>query len=163
MRTYECVVVFDGHISEDQYKVEQERVSQVISKRGGEIVRLDPWGKRRLAYEISRRVEGYYTVFYFTCGESKDLLKELERHCLIEESILRHTICLEVKSEFAKARAEQLEKAGAGEITPLEETEDTENPAEESAAVEESEDDAAMEEPGEESAGDAPASDLALE
>jgi len=112
---YECVIIFDGLLTEDDVKVLQDRVQEVITKNGGEVSRVDPWGKRHLAYEIKRCREGYYTVFYFSTNAGLKVIQELDRFCRIEEKILRHTINHEVKLKPVEAKVPSGEAGGQGE------------------------------------------------
>jgi small subunit ribosomal protein S6 len=102
MPKYESVVVFDNLLSEEDVKSLQDRIRDIIQKEGGEVTRVDSWGKKRLAFDIKKRREGYYTLFYFTTKEASKALSELDRFCRIEEKVLRHMICHEVPYQYAK-------------------------------------------------------------
>jgi small subunit ribosomal protein S6 len=105
VNNYECVVIFDGLLSEEETKVQQERVQEVITKNGGEVTRVDVWGKRHLTYEIKKRREGFYIVVYFNTTK-KIVLQELDRFCRIDEKVIRHMICHEIKSKTAPVSPE---------------------------------------------------------
>lgn len=64
MRQYETMVIIDAMISDDAIKAEIETIAAAITK-GGEIVRRDDWGKRKLAYSINKRQHGFYVIFYY--------------------------------------------------------------------------------------------------
>lgn len=64
MRQYETMVIIDAMISDDAIKAEIETIAANITK-GGEIVRRDDWGKRKLAYSINKRQHGFYVIFYY--------------------------------------------------------------------------------------------------
>jgi small subunit ribosomal protein S6 len=79
---------------------EEEAINAVISKfenliqnNGGNIEKIDRWGKKRLAYEIEDFAEGFYTIFYFT-GEPA-VVAELDRVMKITDEILKHMIIKE--------------------------------------------------------------------
>ena len=129
MSNYECVVIFDGLLTEDDIKALQDRVQEVITKNGGEVSRIDPWGKRHLAYEIKRCREGYYTVFYFSTNAGLKVIQELDRFCRIEEKVLRHTINHEIKVKPVEAKAPSVEAGVQGEADKVKEA-----PAEEISA-----------------------------
>ena len=126
MKKYECVIVFDGLLSDEELKSLQERAEAIINSAGSEITAVHPWGKQRLAYEINKRTEGYYILYYFTAPDPAQVLPELERFCRIEEKILRHLVCHEVPSQFSKIMAEEKKKASevekkeTGEEAPAE-------------------------------------------
>jgi small subunit ribosomal protein S6 len=62
LRHYEVVVIFQVGLEEEQMRTVLDRVSAVISEQGGAVDRIDRWGRRRFAYEIEHRWEGYYVV-----------------------------------------------------------------------------------------------------
>jgi len=99
---YECVIVFDGLLPDEEIKAQQEKIQEIIIKDGGQINRIDVWGKKHLCFEIKHRREGFYTVFYFSAPKGAKLLKELDYSCRIEEKILRHMICHEIKTKTAE-------------------------------------------------------------
>ena len=68
-----------------------ENVKGII-ENGGNLIHLDVWGKRRLAYPIQKRTEGYYAVFVFECEPS--FVAEVNQALRVIEAILRHMIVL---------------------------------------------------------------------
>ncbi|GIO11974.1 30S ribosomal protein S6 [Cohnella xylanilytica] len=93
MRNYELMYII-------RPDVEQETVQAVVEKfqgiivNGGEIVKHDVLGKRRLAYEINKHREGTYVLVQFTA--SSDVVNELERVLKITDEVIRHMIVREV-------------------------------------------------------------------
>jgi small subunit ribosomal protein S6 len=67
-----------------------ERINKVISADGGEIGRLDRWGRKRFAYEIDRKTEGYYAVLRFTAEPTAQT--ELDRVLKLADEVIRHKI-----------------------------------------------------------------------
>ena len=65
MRQYETMVIIDAMISDDAINAEVENIGSMITTDGGEILRRDDWGKRKLAYSINKRQHGYYVIFYY--------------------------------------------------------------------------------------------------
>ena len=90
MNQYEVMYVIDAAL-EDSARIELiDRFSDLVKKNGGEIDRVDEWGKRRLAYAINYKTEGYYVLMYIKAPA--DLPKELERNFQINDKILRSLI-----------------------------------------------------------------------
>ena len=90
MNQYEVMYVIDPAL-EDGARVELiNRFSDLVKKNGGEIDRVDEWGKRRLAYAINYKTEGYYVLMYIKAPS--ELPKELERNFQISDKILRSLI-----------------------------------------------------------------------
>ena len=100
MRSYECAVIFVPDSSEETLKSQSSRYVQLIADGGGEMTRLETWGKRRMAYEIEHHSEGFYYFFKFRGKD--EVLTELQRQMRIDEGILRHMI---IRDERAKGDA----------------------------------------------------------
>ena len=90
MNQYEVMYVIDAAL-EDSARVELiNRFSELVKKNGGEIDRVDEWGKRRLAYAINYKTEGYYVLMYVKAPS--EMPKELERNFQINDKILRSLV-----------------------------------------------------------------------
>ena len=90
MNQYEVMYVIDAAL-EDSARIELiDRFSDLVKKNGGEIDRVDEWGKRRLAYAINYKTEGYYVLMYIKAPT--DLPKELERNFQINDKVLRSLV-----------------------------------------------------------------------
>jgi len=90
MVKYEGVFILKPNMEEEENKSQIERVKSIIEDNGGKIDNIDEWGQRRLAYEIKKNKEGYYTIINFQA--ETDLIKELDRTSKINENIIRHMI-----------------------------------------------------------------------
>ena len=87
--SYETIFIIDASLEEDSIKALTEKFTALISKNGT-IDSVDEWGKRRLAYEIDDKTEGYYVLVNFKADG--DFPKELDRKFRITEGILRTII-----------------------------------------------------------------------
>lgn len=90
MRNYEVLYVLRPDLSEEAVQANKEKVNSLITNNGGEIVKVEDMGKRRLAYEIQNFKEGIYTVVYFK--GNNDTVKELDRVIRITEDVIRYLI-----------------------------------------------------------------------
>jgi len=90
LREYELMYLLGPELPEDELTAATERVSSLITNRGGEITKVDTWGRRRLAYPIRRHLDGYYTVLRFNL--EPNLTAELDRSLRLNEQVLRHII-----------------------------------------------------------------------
>ncbi len=86
IKQYETVVVVDAMIPEESVASEFAAVSKLIESKG-KIIRMDRWGKKRLAYIIKKRSHGEFAAFYYEADS--DLPAELEKRFRINENILR--------------------------------------------------------------------------
>lgn len=93
MRKYETIFVAHPSLDEEAVKALIEKFKGVIEKENGTIDNVDFWGKRKLAYEIAKVNEGYYTLINFTANT--ELPKELDRVFGITDGIIRHIIVKE--------------------------------------------------------------------
>lgn len=94
MRKYETIFILHPSLDEEAVKANVEKIKGVIEDGGGSIDNVNLWGKRKLAYEIAKVNEGYYTLINFSA--EPELPKELDRIFRITDSVIRHII---VKSE----------------------------------------------------------------
>lgn len=95
MRKYETIFILHPSLDEEAVKANVEKFKGVIENGGGVVDNVDFWGKRKLAYEISKVNEGYYTLVNFTANT--DLPKELDRNFRISDNVIRHIIVKEEK------------------------------------------------------------------
>jgi small subunit ribosomal protein S6 len=90
MREYELMCVLDPELDESTQEQQTERLRTLISNRRGEIVNVEPWGRRRLAYPIGAFRDGYYVVTRFKMPPEES--GTLERNLGLNESIIRHLV-----------------------------------------------------------------------
>ena len=90
MRRYELMLVIRPDVPDDKSQAIIDRVTRQITAGGGQIVKVAPWGRRRLAYPIDRFREGSYHIVLFAAPA--DLLAELEHSLLITEEVIRHLL-----------------------------------------------------------------------
>ena len=105
MNRYEMIYIIDTGLEDSARKELVEKVSALIVNNGGEIEKVDEtWGKRRLAYAIDYKTEGWYVLVNFKAPA--DLPRELERNLQINENVLRYLVVkLEEKRSAVKPRA----------------------------------------------------------
>ena len=90
MRNYECMFILKPDMEEEALQQAIDRYSAIVTDGQGEIVSIDKWGKRRLAYEIKDLFEGYYVLMNFKSEPA--VVKELDRVMKIAEYMLRFMI-----------------------------------------------------------------------
>ncbi len=96
---YETIFIVDASLAEDQITALVEKFKSLISD-AGEIESVDEWGKRRLAYPIDDKTEGYYVLINFS--SKPEFPAELERIYNITDGILRQIV---IKKEDKKKRS----------------------------------------------------------
>ncbi len=90
MNKYELAVVLKPSLDEEALKAEFESIKEIIERFGGTIEKVDDWGKRRLAYEIQKVNEGFYS--FITFDSNSDTPNEIESRMRIKENVLRYLV-----------------------------------------------------------------------
>jgi small subunit ribosomal protein S6 len=120
MRRYELMLVLRPDSPEDRIQTTLDRTTRTITGSGGQIVKVSPWGRRRLAYPIDRYREGsYYLVLFDSPAE---VIIELERGLLITEDVMRHLVT-RVERPATARRAAQPAPGAEAELPPPDEEE----------------------------------------
>jgi small subunit ribosomal protein S6 len=141
MRRYELMLVLRPDVADDRAQAVIDRTTRQISAGGGQIVKVAPWGRRRLAYQIDRYREGSYHIILFE--SPAEAIVEMERSLLITEEVLRHLVT-RVERPLKAARRD-----GAGDEdvveddTGLPSAEDEEDEYDDTERIDESESEAA--------------------
>lgn len=90
MNKYEVVYIIDPAVEEDARKELIAKFNALIADNGGTVDKVEEWGKRRLAYAIDYKTEGYYVLVNFQA--EAELPKELERNLQISDSVIRYQV-----------------------------------------------------------------------
>lgn len=90
MNKYEVVYIIDPAVEEEARKELIAKYNDLIANNGGSVDKVEEWGKRRLAYAIDYKTEGYYVLVNFQA--ESELPKELERNLQISDSIIRYQV-----------------------------------------------------------------------
>jgi small subunit ribosomal protein S6 len=77
-------------LDEEQVESTIGRFRTIIERTGGEAGEVNHWGRRKLAYEIDHRTDGFYAVIEFTAGDRT--LTELKRILRVSDDVLRHMV-----------------------------------------------------------------------
>ena len=102
MKPYELLLIITPDHDENEAEALTDQVKGII-ENGGTLVKLDPWGKKRLAYPIRKRSEGYYVLYIFESAPS--FVAELNQALHVIEAILRYMI-VQYEDDIDKLKAE---------------------------------------------------------
>ena len=105
MRRYELMLVIRPDVADDRSQAVIDRTTRQIVAAGGQIIKVAPWGRRRLAYPIDRYREGSYHIVLFQAPG--DALAELEHGLLITEEVLRHLVTRDERPAKVARRDEE--------------------------------------------------------
>jgi small subunit ribosomal protein S6 len=90
LREYEVMAIVDPDADEQKIGGVVDRITGILSERGGEVSSVDRWGRRKLAYEINRKSEGIYVLVTFK--SEPEALRELDRVLALADEVLRFKI-----------------------------------------------------------------------
>jgi small subunit ribosomal protein S6 len=99
MRAYELMVIIDAELDDEVIDATVKRIADQIGQRGGTVRKEDRWGRRRFAYEINHKHEGYYVVYEFVGGSELD---QFERALRLADETIRHKIVRLPDAEAAR-------------------------------------------------------------
>ena len=90
MRPYEVMVILEPSLEESQVQAVVNRSTEQLQAGGSTVNRVDKWGKRRFAYEIKKRTEGFYVLL--DVSSEPGPMEELDRSLHLADDVLRHKI-----------------------------------------------------------------------
>jgi small subunit ribosomal protein S6 len=90
MRPYEVMIIFDASLEEETIRAAVDRFAELIRSRGGTPGRVDRWGRRRFAYEVNHRWEGYYMLL--EASAEPEVMEELHRTLSLADEVIRHKV-----------------------------------------------------------------------
>lgn len=88
MRKYETIFILDPDLEDQDAQNVIEKVKGIITQGNGEIIRIEDWGKRKLAYKVKKKTRGHYILLHFS-GQPA-LLNELERNFKVMDSVIKY-------------------------------------------------------------------------
>ena len=123
MRRYELMLILRPDVADDKAQAVIDRTTSQLLASGGQIVKVAPWGRRRLAYQIGAFREGSYHIVLFEAPP--EAIVEMERILLITEEVIRHLVTrVERPVRAARAGAEDEEDGTEGPDLPSADDED---------------------------------------
>ena len=90
MRPYEIVIIFDAGLDESAIRQVVDHASETLRTRGGNPGKVDHWGKRRFAYNLAGRWEGYYVILEVTAPP--EAVTEVGRILSLADEVIRHKV-----------------------------------------------------------------------
>jgi small subunit ribosomal protein S6 len=96
------MIIVDAGLDDSAIQAVLDRATEVVSSRGGSSPRIDRWGRRRFAYELKHRWEGYYALLETTAEPS--VMDELDRVLSLADEVIRHKIMRIPTGEAGRSR-----------------------------------------------------------
>lgn len=119
MRHYETIVIIKPSAGEADVTAKIDKVTGVINRFGGSIVKVDNWGLKKLAYLINKEQQGIYV--YFEYASAPETIAELERQLRIDDAILKY-LTVKIQDVYQPAEAVAEEPATEAATATEEET-----------------------------------------
>jgi small subunit ribosomal protein S6 len=113
MNIYENMIILNSNISDEEAESAVSRIKDLITGQGGEVLKVDIWGRRKLAYEIKRQKKGLYVLFYYKAPSSA--IKKLEEFFKVFEAVLKYMVL-----KLGAKQVQSLEKVEPVAETPAE-------------------------------------------
>lgn len=113
MNIYENMIILNSNISDEEAESAVSRIKDLITGQGGEVLKVDIWGRRKLAYEIKRQKKGLYVLFYYKAPSSA--IKKLEEFFKVFEAVLKYMVL-----KLGAKQVQSLEKVEPVSETPAE-------------------------------------------
>ena len=101
MRAYELMVIFDGDLDDSNAAQASDRVNKSAAEFGASVEKNDWWGRRKFAYEIDHKAEGYYLVLELV-AENGSFIDDLDRSLRLADDVVRHKLIRLPDGEAAK-------------------------------------------------------------
>jgi small subunit ribosomal protein S6 len=127
MNYYEDMVILDASLDDAAVEETVQRIKDVIVKQGGEILKAEVWGRRKLAYELNKHQKGNYVLLVFKAPPST--IAELETLSKVVDSIIKFMVVKLIKKKQIEAATAAPQKAAVKEVvveTKVEETAEAE-------------------------------------
>ena len=105
MRHYETIFIASPTLTDEQSDELVKQFEGIIAEQGGELLKTDKWGRKKLAYEVQKFSEGYYTLFEMNAGPN--LIAELERRFRNNDAVIKYLSVRMDEAEKAAGRTKQ--------------------------------------------------------
>jgi len=117
---YENITIFDPGRTDEEINSAVEKTLELITGDGGEILKADHWGRRKMAYELNKHDKGYYVLILFRAqGQT---LGKLETAYKVNESIIKY-MTVKLGKKHAEGALKALDDAARAEAAPAPEAE----------------------------------------
>ena len=109
MNIYENIVIFNPSLNEEDVKTSLSKISDIITSTNGEVLKIDNWGKRKLAYEINKEKMGIYVFMLFKSPAST--IKKIEDFFRVYDPVIKFMVVKLSKRQIAAIPKEVMETA----------------------------------------------------
>lgn len=123
MNIYENIVILNASLGDEEIETASGKIKDLITNSGGEILKTDVWGRRKLAYEIKKQKKGFYLLLVFKSPSAA--IKKLEDYYKVFDPVVKYMVI-----KLGKKQAEAALKSSSVEVTAAAPAEKTEQKSE---------------------------------
>jgi len=117
VNVYECIVILNAELADESVEASLSKIRDLIAANGGEVLKTDPWGRRRMAYEISKHQRGNYILLLFRAPSAT--VKKLEDLFKVTDTVVKFMVIkLEKKMREAALKSVVVEAPAESPAQP---------------------------------------------
>ncbi|TAL24173.1 MAG: 30S ribosomal protein S6 [Nitrospirae bacterium] len=90
MDIYENIIIFNASLSDEDIETASGKIKDLITSSGGEILKVDVWGRRKLAYEIQKQNKGFYLLLFFKSPSAA--IRKLEDYYKVFDPVMKYMV-----------------------------------------------------------------------
>ena len=120
MNIYENIVILNASLSDEEIETASGKIKDLIANSGGEILKTDVWGRRKLAYEIKKQKKGFYLLLVFKSPSAA--IRKLEDYYKVFDPVVKYMV-IKLEKKQAEAALKSSAAAEAATAAPAEKTE----------------------------------------
>ena len=120
MNIYENIVILNASLGDEEIETASGKIKDLITNSGGEILKTDVWGRRKLAYEIKKQKKGFYLLLVFKSPSAA--IKKLEDYYKVFDPVVKYMV-IKLEKKQAEAALKSSAAAEAATAAPAEKTE----------------------------------------
>jgi len=113
LRNYQSVLILKPDLDEAQVDQSVDQITAMVQKFGGSVLKLDKWGKKRLAYRVKKNKFGYYLNIYHTCEPAG--IPKLEKEYQLYELIIKYLVIRLEEGDLERVMSQKGEGESAEE------------------------------------------------
>ncbi len=106
MNIYENIVILNSALSDEDAEAAVSKIKEIVANQGGEVLKIDVWGRRKLAYEIKKQKKGLYVLLFYKTPSAT--IKKLEEFFKVFDAVLKYLVV-----KLGPKQIQELEKAAA--------------------------------------------------
>lgn len=112
VNVYENIAIFNPSLSDEEIEAAQQRVKDLIEANQGEVLKVEPWGRRKLAYELNKQTRGFFVLFLFRAPSS--FVKTLEDFYKVYDPVFKYMV-VRLEKKQREAALKSLAEAAAAQ------------------------------------------------